>query len=163
MTADDVIEIVDALERRGLTVWVDGGWGVDALAGRQTREHSDLDLALDRDVLPEVVEVFEELGFRHDPAVEPGLPARFVVRDDLGRQVDVHPLRFDDDGHGWQQLSESEDDWGLYPAAGLAAHGSIGGRGVACLSAELQIRFHQGYEPGPKDEHDLELLRQLEG
>jgi hypothetical protein len=28
-------------------VWIAGGWGVDALVGRQTRIHSDLDLAVD--------------------------------------------------------------------------------------------------------------------
>ncbi len=105
--------------------------------------------------------VLEELGFRHDESVEPGLPARLVVRDDGGRQVDLHPLKFDDSGDGWQQLSGDGDDWGRYPTAGLAAWGSIDGRRVRCLSAELQVRFHQGYETTAKDEHDLELLRGL--
>jgi lincosamide nucleotidyltransferase A/C/D/E len=27
-------------------VWIDGGWGVDALLGRQTRLNADLDLAI---------------------------------------------------------------------------------------------------------------------
>lgn len=28
----------------GADVWVGGGWGIDALVGRQTRQHRDLDL-----------------------------------------------------------------------------------------------------------------------
>ena len=37
MTPQRVLALLDLLE--GLAVWVDGGWGVDALVGRQTREH----------------------------------------------------------------------------------------------------------------------------
>jgi hypothetical protein len=33
----------------GLVVWLDGGWGIDALLGRETRTHADLDLVIDRD------------------------------------------------------------------------------------------------------------------
>ena len=161
MTADEAIEVLDALDGAGLTVWVDGGWGVDALVGRTTRDHADLDLAIDREDLPEAQRVLEGMGFRHDRGVEPGLPARLVVRDEAGRQVDLHPLRFDDAGDGWQQLSDEGDDWGRYPAEGLAASGSIGGRRVQCLSAELQVLFHQGYETTAKDDHDLALLREI--
>lgn len=161
MTSEEVVRILDALEGAGLTVWVDGGWGVDALVGRTTRTHADLDLAIDRDALPEARRVLEEHGFRHDESIEPGLPARLVVRDEQGLQVDLHPLRFDESGDGWQQLSD--DDWGRYPADGLTARGSIGGRTVRCLTAELQVRFHQGYDLTSKDEHDLELLEPLRG
>src|SRR6266700_6998743 len=44
MTAADVLEIVDLLERVGVEPWVNSGWGVDALLGEQTRPHEDLDL-----------------------------------------------------------------------------------------------------------------------
>jgi hypothetical protein len=42
----DVLEILAAVAASGADVWVDGGWGIDALVGAQTREHADLDLAL---------------------------------------------------------------------------------------------------------------------
>ena len=45
MDAPSVIRIVDRLERDDIDVWLDGGWGVDALLGKETREHDDLDVA----------------------------------------------------------------------------------------------------------------------
>jgi lincosamide nucleotidyltransferase A/C/D/E len=42
VTGEDVLEILAALD--GFGVWIGGGWGIDALAGRQTRPHDDLDL-----------------------------------------------------------------------------------------------------------------------
>jgi lincosamide nucleotidyltransferase A/C/D/E len=44
MTAADVVEILGWLRAASADVWLDGGWGVDALVGEQTREHKDLDL-----------------------------------------------------------------------------------------------------------------------
>jgi lincosamide nucleotidyltransferase A/C/D/E len=46
MTADDVLEVIDALEGAGVSVWIDGGWGIDALVGEQTRPHDDLDVVI---------------------------------------------------------------------------------------------------------------------
>jgi lincosamide nucleotidyltransferase A/C/D/E len=46
VSADDVIEILDAFDRAGATVWLDGGWGVDALLGEERRRHDDLDVAI---------------------------------------------------------------------------------------------------------------------
>jgi len=46
MTANEVLEVLGWLDMVGIEVWVDGGWGVDALLGEETRPHSDLDLAL---------------------------------------------------------------------------------------------------------------------
>ena len=44
--AADASRILGQLEAAGLVVWLDGGWGVDALLGRQTRPHQDLDLVI---------------------------------------------------------------------------------------------------------------------
>ncbi len=48
MTADDVRGVLDLLDVRGIHVWVDGGWAVDACLGTQTRRHSDLDIVLEQ-------------------------------------------------------------------------------------------------------------------
>jgi lincosamide nucleotidyltransferase A/C/D/E len=80
------------------------------------------------------------------------------LRDEGGRQVDLHPLVFDVAGEGWQQLSERGRAWGRYPAAHLQAVGTIGGRSVRCLSPELQVRFRLAHEWTERDERDLKLL-----
>jgi lincosamide nucleotidyltransferase A/C/D/E len=163
MTVEDVIEVLDRLDAAGVSVWLDGGWGVDALVGRQTRSHADLDLALARDDLGRAANALFDGGFSHDPAAEPGLPARYVLCAPGGREVDLHPLLFDAAGNGWQQLSPSGRAWGCYEADGLAATGAIEGRHVRCLSAELQMRFRRGYEWTERDEHDIRLLAEAFG
>lgn len=153
--------MLDRLEAAGIDVWVQGGWGVDALVGRQTREHDDLDVALDVDYLPDAAAALAPLGFEHDPAVAPGLPARYVLRADDGRQVDIHPLRLDADGNGLQDLGDGR--FGRHPAEGLDGEGEIDGRRVRCCTAWLQRRFHEGYAPRTRDLHDLALLDRLDG
>lgn len=163
LTAWDALAVISRLEQRGIEVWVDGGWGVDALVGEQTRDHSDLDLALDRTLLSRAQAALEEIGYRVDPSAAPGLPARLLMADEEGHLVDLHPLVFDEEGSGWQQLSDSEEKWGRYPVGDLQAKGRIGGRDVRCLSAGLQYRFHLGYEHTERDEHDLRLLAERFG
>ncbi len=46
MSNEQAVELLGQLEEAGVQVWVDGGWGVDALIGYQTREHDDLDLVI---------------------------------------------------------------------------------------------------------------------
>jgi lincosamide nucleotidyltransferase A/C/D/E len=46
MTSIDVIDFYTTLENLGIEIWVDGGWGVDALLGEQTLPHKDLDIAI---------------------------------------------------------------------------------------------------------------------
>ena len=48
VSAVDVGSVLAIAHRAGFDrVWIAGGWGVDALVGRQTRIHSDLELAVD--------------------------------------------------------------------------------------------------------------------
>jgi lincosamide nucleotidyltransferase A/C/D/E len=46
MDARSAVAIIERLESSGITVRVDGGWGIDALIGAQTRPHGDLDLVV---------------------------------------------------------------------------------------------------------------------
>lgn len=156
LDAADVLAILDELDRAGLVAWLDGGWGVDALLGEQTRPHHDLDLAIARDDLAAVQAALTGLGFRPDPTAAPGLPARMVLVTADGRQVDLHPLVFDGHGNGWQELAGGA--WAVYPAGGLTGGGAVGGRRVRCLTPELQVRNHLGYPLDAADRHDLALL-----
>jgi lincosamide nucleotidyltransferase A/C/D/E len=156
LAAGDVLGILERLERAGLTVWLDGGWGVDALLGRQSRPHSDLDLFVGRDDAAAATEALAELGFAHDTHARPGLPARLVLVDRRARMIDLHLVVFDGHGHGWQELDDGA--WGDYPPEGLTGVGTVAGRQVRCVTPELQVRHHLGYPLGDDDRKDLALL-----
>ena len=47
MPAEYVVELYDKLDDLGIPIWIDGGWAVDALLATETRQHADLDIALE--------------------------------------------------------------------------------------------------------------------
>jgi len=151
VTADDVVGALDRLDAAGLWYCVEGGWGVDALLGEQTRPHDDLDLAVRFEDVEAVCAAFPELG-RDDAE----WPSSFVLSDEGGRKLDCHPLELDADGDGWQPSRHG--DAYRWPAGHLDARGSIGGRDVRCIDAELQLRWHR-YEG--LDDVDWEDMRRL--
>ncbi len=153
MTAADVCAVVDALERSKLFVSVDGGWGVDALLGRQTRPHDDLDLVIDIEQVRTVCECLGACGYSMQ-ADE--MPTRFVLVTDGDRRIDFHPMYFDATGFAHQRLPGGK----LFSCrtVALGHRGRIGGREVQCLSPELQLAAHTGYEPDAQDRQDVELL-----
>lgn len=150
-----MVTLMDRLAGAGLRAWIGGGWGVDALVGRATRPHGDLDLAVDSDRLDAVLALLAADGFA---VVEDWLPVRVEVAHADGRRVDVHPVRFAPDGSAVQPGLAGT--WFHY-AADAWATGEIGGRTVDCLSAAQQLRFRQGYAWRPVDHHDAALLRQV--
>ncbi|MYQ76846.1 MULTISPECIES: nucleotidyltransferase domain-containing protein [unclassified Streptomyces] len=158
MTGDDVLEILDLLRAAGAEVWVGGGWGIDALVGRQTREHRDLDLMHRVEQEPAVVAALAAAGFAETLDWR---PVRFVVSDQAERQIDLHPLSFGSDGSALQESLEPGKPF-VYPADCFVT-GSVRGRTVPCLSAAQQVYFHQGYEPRDRDLHDMARLRETFG
>jgi hypothetical protein len=64
MDIAEVPAVLADLTEAGCSVWVVGGWGVDALIGRQTRLHRDLDLALDARKETVALRVLERRGHR---------------------------------------------------------------------------------------------------
>lgn len=156
MTADDVVRALDALDAARVPIWLDGGWGVDALLGEQTRDHDDVDLVVGRADASRAATALAQLGYQPDASARPGLPARLVLRASRDRQVDLHPVLIDRHGHGWQSLGDRA--WGWYDVAGLDGSGTVGGRPVRCVTAELQLRHRLGYPWRAVDEHDLGRL-----
>jgi lincosamide nucleotidyltransferase A/C/D/E len=88
------------------------------------------------------------------------LPVRIELRSSGDRWVDIHPVTFDEHGHGRQAGLDSEIF--EYPS-GAFSRGLIEGREVPCLSADQQRRFHSGYAHRPHDVHDLAQLAALPG
>ncbi|MDQ3485221.1 MAG: hypothetical protein M3445_07400 [Actinomycetota bacterium] len=84
MEQNEVLAILAALEATGTRLWVAGGWGVDALVGRQTRARRDLDLLLDAQRLEATVaqappEPRSRQGFDRPPLTLPIQPSWFVT------------------------------------------------------------------------------------
>jgi predicted alpha/beta-hydrolase family hydrolase len=158
MEAAEVARVVEGLEGAGVAAWLDGGWGVDALLGEQTREHDDLDLVVELTAAPAVVSTLAELGYQR---IAGAPPKSFVLVDREGRQVDVHPVTFDDEGGGVYLMDDGRT-W-VYPAAGFAGTGVVDGRNVRCLTPEVQVLVHDGYELAEKDFRELELLHERFG
>jgi lincosamide nucleotidyltransferase A/C/D/E len=158
MTADDVLSVLTLLRRAKADVWVGGGWGIDALVGEQTRDHRDLDLMHRQDQETAALTVLSEAGFRETLNWR---PIRFVLAAEDGREIDLHPLVFADDGSAVQASPEPERPF-TYPSSCFVT-GTIHGTPVPCLSAEQQVYFHQGYEPSERDRHDMAQLRRVFG
>ncbi len=153
MRAEDVLEVVACLDAASVAVWLDGGWGVDALLGEETRPHDDLDVVMAMGQFGAAQDALRALGF---VLTVDELPTRCVLRDAGDRRIDVHPVTFDREGGGLQQQPDGIPF--RYPPEGLVGTGTIAGQPVRCLTPELQVRCHLAYEPDDDDRHDVRLL-----
>ena len=158
MTAADVVRLLDRLERQGFSIWLDGGWGIDALLEEQTRAHDDLDVVVPLDEVPRLQQELEQHGYR---LAGGEAPLSFEMVDGDGRQIDIHPVVFADDGDGIYRMHNGKN-W-RYPAAGFAGTGTIAGRSVRCLTPDVQVLSHAGYELSEGKERDLRELAQRFG
>ena len=98
MHVDDVLRFYGQCNAAGITIWVDGGWAVDALLGSQTRDHADLDIAVQQLDLECLWLMLEESGYRDVPR-DDTRPRNFVLGDDAGRLVDIHVVVLDEAGN----------------------------------------------------------------
>jgi lincosamide nucleotidyltransferase A/C/D/E len=149
MNAKDVIELYDLFKSNGITVWIDGGWGVDALLERQTRHHEDLDIALRHSDVPKLRKLLEDRGYRDVPR-DDTRDCNFVLGDRLGHQVDIHSFELDANGNN---IFGCE-----YRAQHLTGTGIIGGHGVNCIPPPQIVEFHTGYKLDENDALDVKAL-----
>lgn len=155
MAASDVLELLDFLEGRWIQVWLNGGWGVAVLLGRQTREHDDLDITISAADRHTYIDAMAELGFttyRIDNQFN------WVLVDGHGRLVDVHLVDF-------SETRRSSEGIDIYGPAGLPFEvGSLKGRGeiagckVQCETVEFQVRGRTRYAPDEQDYQDVVAL-----
>ena len=154
MNAEDVVEIIQLFNHHQIEVYVDGGWCVDALVGRQTRTHLDLDIALPHKFEKKLRAVLLEKGFD-----ELDLPysweCNFVLKDKGGLLIDAHT--YAPDQHG-------ENIFGVpYKGIQLMGTGSINGYVVKCISPEWTMKFHTGYILDKNDYRDVVVLSEKFG
>lgn len=154
MPAGDVVGFYRAMTELGIDPWIDGGWGVDALLGEQTRPHADLDIAIEERHVPRLRARLEARGYR-DVERDDTSPWNFVLGDESGRQIDLHVIVVDERGNG---IYGPPEQGVMYPAAALTGTGVIAGQPVRCISAEWLVKFHTGYALRETDDHDVDLL-----
>ncbi|MCL2280665.1 nucleotidyltransferase family protein [Candidatus Saccharibacteria bacterium] len=149
MPANEVVEILRLLEQNNVEVYVDGGWGIDALLGEQTRKHGDLDIALSHKHVPKLRELLEARGYKDVPR-DDTRECNFVLGDTNGHQVDVHSYTFDENG---------KNVWGVaYEPHHLTGTGTINNHPVKYIPADVMIEFHSGYELDEDDYHDVKAI-----
>ena len=154
MSAARAAAIVEHLEERGIAVWLEGGWGIDALLGRETREHDDLDVIVSLDQAAEIEDALRSLGY---DTKRGEAPKSFEVVDAEGQQVDVHPVAFQPSGEA-VYLMDAGREW-TYPAGSLAGCGEIAGRPVRCLTPDMALVCHStGYALDAAHQRDVEAL-----
>jgi hypothetical protein len=85
----------------------------------------------------------------------------FVLQDSEGREVDAHAMRLDDRGDGVPAWEEAEGS--IFRRQDLAGEGMIAGFAVQCITPEMQVLCHTGYELPDKQLRDLELLHEKFG
>jgi lincosamide nucleotidyltransferase A/C/D/E len=130
MTSKDVISLYTQLENQRIKIWIDGGWAVDALLGKQTRTHKDLDIAIQWKDIPTLRKFLEPQGYKQ---IKEDNKWNFVLADDQGHEVDVHAFIFDDQGNVVDGIE--------YPTASLTGTGIIDGQEVRCISPEYMVQF----------------------
>ena len=151
----DVWEVVNAMRVVGCQFWLEGGWGVDALVGSQTRAHRDVDVDFDAFFESEVLEALAGLGYQIETDWRPN---RVELAATGARWVDLHPLMIDDDGSA-RQVSVA-GGWHEFDRSWFTV-GSLAGRPVPCVSIEAQRCFHSGYQLREVDLLDLSELDRL--
>ena len=80
MEEQDVINLLVKLQSLGIKIWIDGGWGVDALLGKQTRFHKDLDIVIQQKDVAVLREFLEARGYS-EVKVDIARPHNFVLAD----------------------------------------------------------------------------------
>lgn len=156
--SDDVAWLIKVMVDCGADPIVAGGWGVDALAGRQSRIHRDLDALVQNESVEPIRKMLISAGFS---VTTDWLPVRIEFSDaQRDRHLDVHPI-FADGRGGWWQHGVGNTRF-EYPAVSLTT-GHIGATTVQCLTVSKQRDLHAGYEPRGEDIHDLGVLDALHG
>jgi lincosamide nucleotidyltransferase A/C/D/E len=154
MIAPDVVEIYTELERLGVCIWIDGGWAVDALLGRETRPHADLDIAMEERHVNALQAFLKNRGY-HEVSRTDSSAWNFVLSDADGRTIDVHAFVFSVEGNGVLGPAELGQ---MYPKGALDGAGGINGVTVRCVAPQFMVKFKTSHALREIDRADVTAL-----
>ena len=154
-TKEDLMTVIGILENAGLTYWIDGGWGVDILAGKQTRTHRDIDINFDAQYTEKLLNLLLECGYEVDTDWE---PVRIELYSEKYGYLDIHPFVLNKDGTAKQ--ADLEGGWYEFEKD-LFGNAVFEGKTIPCISVKGQKIFHSGYDLRDKDKHDILILENV--
>ena len=154
-TKEDIMTVIDILENAEITYWIDGGWGVVILAGKQTRDHRDIDINFDSRYTEKLLHILFEYGYEIDTDWK---PVRMELYSEKYGYLDIHPFVLHEDGTAKQ--ASLEGDWYQFDKD-LFGSSVFEGRTIPCISVKGQKLFHSGYELRDKDRHDILILERM--
>lgn len=155
MPAETARTLVAAMHAHDVTVCVGGGWAVDALVGRQTRPHSDLDVWVDA---AETEGLFAALVGQGVDRIHPwpgDRPWNFVLHDGDRRRIDLH--LYETVGAGRLHYGSVNGPF-VFTGDDLSGRGEIDGLSVRCERPEFALQTHTGYDTRDSDRHDVAVL-----
>ncbi|MFR8519703.1 MAG: nucleotidyltransferase domain-containing protein, partial [Emergencia timonensis] len=154
-TKEDLMTVIGILENAGITYWIDGGWGVDILAGKQTRTHRDIDINFDAQYTEKLLNLLLECGYEVDTDWE---PVRIELYSEKYGYLDIHPFVLNKDGTAKQ--ADLEGGWYEFEKD-LFGNAVFEGKTIPCISVKGQKIFHSGYDLRDKDKHDILILENV--
>lgn len=147
---NDACEILSWAYNNNIEIWLDGGWGVDALLGKETRQHNDIDLFVEEKNYNKFIEIIKNKGF-NEIVVEYTSEVHTFWSDNKLRIIDLRMFKDNCDG---TICYEGE----VFQKNIFDGVGKIGNIMVSCINAKNQVLFHLGYEFGESEIHDVKLL-----
>ena len=154
-TKEDLMTIINLLENANIKYWIDGGWGVDILAGKQTRNHRDIDVNFDAQYTEKLLNLLFEYGYKIDTDWK---PVRIELYSEKYGYLDIHPFILNEDGTSKQANLEG----GFYEfEKDFFSNAIFEGKTIPCISLKGQKIFHSGYELRDKDKQDIAVLESI--
>jgi hypothetical protein len=150
----------DLFEQQGIDYWVFGGWAVDLHAGRLTRPHADIDVAVFLSDLGRIDELLSQAGWHHTPQTGEDGYTQYVHE---AARLDLAYLVRDDDGIAYTPIESGRGDW-PFDAFGNDVADLLGVRArVVSLSSLLSDKSEERSDPSTraKDRADVAVLARV--
>lgn len=154
-TKEDLMTVINILENAGIIYWIDGGWGIDILVGKQTRCHRDIDINFDSQHTEKLLNILFEYGYEVDTDWK---PVRIELYSEKYGYLDIHPFVLNEDGTSKQ--ADLEGGWYEFDKD-LFGNAVFEGKMIPCISVKGQKLFHSGYDLRDKDKHDILILENI--
>lgn len=149
---ESFLMVLDILEKLNIRYWVEGGWGIDVLIGKQTREHRDIDIDFDADFEALLMDRLLQIGYRITSDCR---PSRVELLHPEHGYIDIHPFVIEESGN----MKQANPQGGWFDLeAGWFSQSVFEGRLIPCVSFEGQPIFHSGYDLREVDKADLNEL-----